>query len=90
MGLRRHQRHLARSASRRRLPNPGDATRPVRLRRWMVTDPITDRQWGAYVAVCAERDCYREALRRIVHGGPHDPQYIALDALDSTDQGDDA
>ena len=56
----------------------------------MVTDPITDRQWGAYVAVCAERDRYREALRRIVHGGPHDPQYIALDALDSTDQGDDA
>ena len=38
----------------------------------------------------AERDRYREALRRIVHGGPHDPQYIALDALDSTDQGDDA
>ena len=30
----------------------------------------------------AERDRYREALRRIVHGGPHDPQYIALDALD--------
>ena len=47
-----------------------------------MTDPITDRQWGAYVAVCAERDRYREALRRIVHGGPHDPQYIALDSLD--------
>ena len=30
-----------------------------------MTDPITDRQWGAYVAVCAERDRYREALEHI-------------------------
>ena len=29
-----------------------------------MTDPITDRQWGAYVAVCAERDRYREALEQ--------------------------
>ena len=30
-----------------------------------MTDPISDRQWGAYVAVCAERDRYREALKAI-------------------------
>ena len=84
MGLRRHQRHLARSASNRRLPNPGDATRPVRLRRWMVTDPITDRQWGAYVAVCAERNRYREALEHIAIPLVHDAEaqtWIAQHAL---------
>ena len=36
-----------------------------------MTDPITDRQWGAYVAVCAERDRYREALEQAKHWVVH-------------------
>ena len=50
----------------------------------MVTDPITDRQWGAYVAVCAERDRYREALEHIAIPLVHDAEaqtWIARAAL---------
>lgn len=84
MGLRRDLGHVARSPGNRRLPHPSDATRPERLRRWMVSDPLTDRQWGAYVAACAERDRYREALESIANPYVHDAEaqtWIARAAL---------
>jgi hypothetical protein len=57
----------------------------------MVSEPLTDRQWGAYVAACAERDRYREALEhisQIADGYWCAHKDIATAALDVSNRGD--